>query len=51
MSVAITRSHDRIMDARPVRIGRHSARCGHSTRRSTLRLAVVRIVIDELTGK
>jgi hypothetical protein len=26
-------------------------RCGHSTRRSTLRLAVVRIVIDELTGK
>ena len=31
--------------------GRIRARCGHSTRRSTLPLAVERIVIDELAGK
>jgi hypothetical protein len=31
MGVAITRAHDRIMDARPVRFGRQSASLRHST--------------------
>jgi hypothetical protein len=39
------------VDDGTVRQRLYPARCGHSTRRSTLRLAVVRIVIDELTGK
>ena len=42
---------DELMDGGCVRHRLHPARRGHSTRRSTLRLAVLRIVIDELTGK
>ena len=42
MSVAITRAHDWIMGARPVRIGRQSANCRHSNARAAFSEAAVR---------
>jgi hypothetical protein len=42
MSVAMTRTHDRTMGARPVRIGRQSANCRHSNARAAFSEAAAR---------